>query len=149
MSDLDAIHDLIGRYGRCLDAADWDGLGRLFERGRLSDEAGNVIAAGSEAVAAFFRDGTRTYDGSPRTTHVVSNTTVADRTDRRIVAGSVFVVFQALDDFPLQAIITGRYTDTFERDGEAWRFAERRFAVDLRGDLSRHLTYDLSGGGGI
>ncbi|MDT7613880.1 MAG: hypothetical protein QOF00_1327, partial [Pseudonocardiales bacterium] len=29
----------------------------------------------------------------------------------------------------------------FERDRHGWHFAERRFAVDLVGDLSRHLTF--------
>ena len=30
-----------------------------------------------------------------------------------------------------------------DRGAEAWRFVERRFAVDLVGDLSHHLRYAL------
>ena len=44
---------------------------------------------------------------------------------------------------PLQPIITGRYHDTFERHDGRWHFAERRFFVDLVGDLSQHLAYAL------
>jgi hypothetical protein len=53
---------------------------------------------------------------------------------------SSYVVLQALDDLPLQPIVTGRYRDTFGRDSRGeWRFEERRYAIDLAGDLSRHL----------
>jgi len=53
-------------------------------------------------------------------------------------------VLQATDALPLQPIITGRYRDRFARDDVGgWRFAERRFFVDLVGDLREHLTIDL------
>jgi hypothetical protein len=56
-----------------------------------------------------------------------------------LVARSSYVVLQAVDGFPLQPIIAGRYVDRFERDGTGWHFSERRFLVDLTGDLSHHL----------
>ena len=58
-------------------------------------------------------------------------------------ARSSYLVLQGVAGAALQPIITGRYRDAFvRRDGE-WRFAERRFLVDLVGDLSNHLTFDL------
>ncbi len=40
---------------------------------------------------------------------------------------------------PPRPIISGRYVDTVVPDGEGgWRFAVRRFHVDLIGDLSAH-----------
>jgi hypothetical protein len=49
------------------------------------------------------------------------------------------MVFQALEEFPLQPIIGVRYHDRFARTGAGWRFAERRIDTRLVGDLSRHL----------
>jgi hypothetical protein len=139
VSDLDDIRDLLGRYCELVDAADWNGLGSLFAEGCLADENGTPIATGAEDVAGFFRGGTRLYDGSPCTTHVVANTFL----EEPLVARSTFVVWQALDDFPLQTIITGRYRDTFVRTGQGLVWKERRFSIGLRGDLTRHLTYAI------
>ena len=43
------------------------------------------------------------------------------------------------DDFPLQPIIAGRYSDRFERVDGVWRFSERIIHPELYGDLSHHL----------
>lgn len=124
-----------------MDAADWDGVGELFANGALCTEDGTELARGRGAVAAFYRNGTRLYDGSPRTKHLVLNTVVERLDDGSALVRSSFLVLQALDDFPLQPIITGRYVDRMRDDG----FLERRFVVDLVGDLSRHLTDELRG----
>jgi hypothetical protein len=57
----------------------------------------------------------------------------------------MYTVFQQTETLPLQAIIAGRYHDRFERLEHGWAFTERRFFVDLVGDLSQHLTFDLPG----
>ncbi len=59
------------------------------------------------------------------------------------LARSYFTVFQQVDDFPLQPIISGRYRDTFQRIDGRWWFDTRVIVVDLVGDLSRHLLYEL------
>ena len=51
-------------------------------------------------------------------------------------------VFQASDGLPLQAIITGRYHDTFHRVNERWRFDTREMFVGLTGTLGHHLTFE-------
>ena len=56
---------------------------------------------------------------------------------------SYFTVLQALEDFPLQTIIAGRYHDRFGRVDGIWRFSERMILPDLLGDLSRHLLIEL------
>jgi len=58
-------------------------------------------------------------------------------------ARSYYTVFQRLDDFPLQPIIAGRYHDSFRRIEGRWWFDTRVMIVDLVGDLSRHLLYEL------
>jgi hypothetical protein len=83
-----------------------------------------------------------THDGSPRTKHLVVDTVLEPGDDgATMVARSSYVVLQATDDLPLQPIIAGRYLDHFRRDGDGggWRWVERRYLVDLLGDLRAHL----------
>jgi hypothetical protein len=101
------------------------------------------MLTGAEAIAGLYRDRCILYDdGTPRTKHVC---TKRDPRVRRPAAArpvAHFLVEQQLDDFPLQPIVGGRYHDRFERVDE-WRFTERRFFVDLVGDVSRHQRATL------
>lgn len=148
LSDGDEIRNLLGRYCDLMDAGDFAAVGALFADGRLADDRGRPLAEGAEAVAAFYAAGTKRHDGTPRTKHLVVNTVLEPGDDGAMVARSSYLVLQATDGLPLQPIITGRYVDRFVRvggdgDGGGWRFAERRFVVDLVGDLAHHLNFDL------
>jgi hypothetical protein len=139
-----AVRNLLGEYCERMDLGDWDGVGALFAQGALADEHGTPLAAGHDAVAAFYRAGTQLHDGSPRTKHLVQNTILEiDEEAGTASARSSYLVLQGVAGAPLQPIITGRYRDAFVCDHGQWRFAERRFLVDLVGDLSNHLTFDL------
>lgn len=142
LTDTDRIRNLLGRYCELIDTGDFDGVGALFAQGALAAGDGPPFVAGADAVAAFYRSGTQLHDGSPRTKHLVLDS-VFDEVgiDGSVVVRSSYVVLQAVDGFALQPIIAGRYVDTFGRDAdEAWCFTERRFHVDLLGDLSHHLA---------
>jgi SnoaL-like domain len=156
VNDGEAIRMLLSRYCDLMDAGDWPGIGGLFAAGRLADERGTELAAGAPAVERFYAKGTHLYDGSPRTKHLVTNTAIDDPApDGTVTARSSYLVLQATDGFPLQPIITGRYVDRFARHPDrddhpdddptssGWQFVERRFVVDLVGDLSHHLRYSL------
>ena len=145
LSAGDEIRNLLGRYCECIDAGDFDGLGALFADAAIADEHGTELARGAEAVAASYEATTKRHgDGTPRTKHVVADTVLEPQADGCLVARSSYVVFQATDGLALQPIIAGRYVDRFEQGpGGDWRFAERRFLVDLVGDLSRHLGIEL------
>ena len=52
-------------------------------------------------------------------------------------------MFQQTDELPLQPIIAGRYRDTFHRIDGRWWFDTRKMFVDLMGDLSHHLLFEL------
>jgi hypothetical protein len=52
-------------------------------------------------------------------------------------------VVQATPALPLQPIIAGRYHDTFHRVDGRWCFDTRAIFVDLKGDLSHHLLFEL------
>lgn len=144
LSDGDLIRNLLGQYCERIDAGDFAGVGALFAHGRLATDAGDALATGSEEVAAFYSAGTRPHDGSPRTKHLVVDTVLDPADGDHVVARSSYVVLQAVDgELALQPIIAGRYVDTFERRAGGWAWTERRFAVDLVGDLSHHLTYPI------
>lgn len=145
MDDGERIRQLLATYGERMDAADFDGVGALFADGFLADEHGTELARGAEAVARFYRGLTRLHDGSPRTQHLVLGTWLSDPdADGVVTARSAYLVLQAVEPGDLRPMITGRYVDRVARtDGGPWAFVERRFHVDLTGDLSRHLTFDL------
>jgi ketosteroid isomerase-like protein len=146
MSDAhDEIRNLLGRYCELMDAGDFAGLAAMFADADLADADGNVFATGAAAMQAMWEQQTLTYDGSPRTRHITANPVIdVDETAESATCSSAYVVFQGVDDFPLQPIVTGRYTDRFARnEAGAWHFTERRYAVDHVGDLSHHLRMQL------
>ena len=132
------ISALLVRYCDLMDAGDWEGVGALFADGALLAPDGTELARCADAVAMFFRSSVVLHDGSPRTKHLVLNTVIEVQDDGATLARSSYLVLQALDDRPLAPIITGRYVDRVA-DGS---FLERRFFVDLAGDLSHHLRRD-------
>jgi ketosteroid isomerase-like protein len=140
----EAIRNLLGRYCELMDAGDFAGIGELFADAVVADEHGTEVARGADGVRRLYEK-TRVYDGWPRTRHLTTNTIIdVDEVRGTATARSAYVVLQATDALALQPIIAGRYADTFQRhpDGH-WAFAERRFAVDLVGDLSHHLDYEV------
>lgn len=134
-----AIERLLFRYADLIDAGDFTAIGQLFTRGRVVTAAG--VVEGAEAVQAMYESFTRRYPcGTPRTQHVMNNVCVEIEPDGHAAQGRLrFTVFQALEDFPLQPIIAGRYEDRYARDADGWYFVERRMQPELLGDLSRHL----------
>ncbi len=143
MADDDReIENLIYAYAERIDAGDLAGVGELFRNGRIEAQPG-VVFEGAEQVQSLYDMATRLYDdGTPRTKHVTSN--VAVEVDGEVAtARSYYTVFQQTDVLALQPIIAGRYRDSFHRvDGEWW-FDTREMFVDLKGDLSHHLLFEL------
>lgn len=143
--DSCAIKNLIYQYADHLDSGRLDSVAAMFSHGRLlaMDGAGEESTiAGAEAVAALYRAFTRVYEdnGTPHTLHMTTNVIVdVEAGTDRASAKSYAVVFQAVEDFPLQPIIGVRYHDRFEKSDGEWRFSERRIETHLIGDLSRHL----------
>lgn len=142
LSDTDHIRNLLGSYCELIDSGDLEGVGQLFVDGALADENGDAFAVGADAVTRFYSGGMLLYDGRPGTKHIVADTVFdPPHDDGTVTARSSYVVFQAVDGHALQPIVSGRYHDRFGRgtDGR-WHFVERRFLIDLMGDMSRHWT---------
>ena len=143
------IENLMYTYAERIDAGNLEGVADLFANGRIvaSPEAPvETAVAGRNEVLGMYQGSTRLYPcGTPRTKHVTTNAIIEVDDDAGTAAArSYYTVFQQLDDFPLQPIITGRYHDTFHRiDGEWW-FDQRTMLVDQLGDLSRHLLFELN-----
>ncbi len=143
-----AIANLLYTYAERIDRGDFEGVAELFADAEITAEGSDAVTRGKEAVAAQYRQTTRRYpDGTPRTQHLVTNPIIeVDEQSGSARARSQFTVLQAVDgELALQPVIAGRYHDTFVLEDDAWRFSHRHMIVDLVGDLSRHLLFELGG----
>lgn len=138
------IENLVYAYAERIDAGDLAGVAELFRNGRLQPAPGFVLE-GAEAVLGLYTGATRLYDdGTPRTRHVTTNVIVEVDDDAGTGhARSYYSVLQQTDELPLQTIIAGHYRDTFHRIDDRWWFDTREMFVDLTGDLTHHLLFEL------
>ena len=135
MDDAEAIRALVSEYGVRLDAGDLDGVAALFTAATW--RSGSGVRRGAVEVRPAY-DAVILYDGIPCTRHVMSDV-VVEVEGGRATSRCTFTVMQARPDFPLQAILVGRYHDEFIRRDGAWGFADREIHADLVGDLSHHM----------
>jgi 3-phenylpropionate/cinnamic acid dioxygenase small subunit len=125
----------IYRYAELFDTGQFDAFAAQFEHG-----VWHRAEPGADGVRKYLSENVRTYDGSPCTKHVTTNLVLdVDEDDGTATAASYVTVFQALPDFPLQPIFSGRYRDRFERVDGDWRWVERQVIGDLYGDVSHHV----------
>ena len=146
MDDRAAIANLVYSYAERIDAGDFEGVADLLRHSAVSAEGSDVVYRGYDAILGMYTTATRRYeDGTPRTKHVTTNLAIElDEGDGTATARSYFTVLQAVPGhLALQPVIAGRYRDGFERVDTGWRFASRHMIVDLVGDLSHHLLYEL------
>jgi hypothetical protein len=144
-----AIENLLYTYAERIDAGDFPGVADLFAHGRIAAQADATTPMtfeGRDAVLEMYVGATRLHeDGTPRTKHVTTNAIIeVDAGGETASARTYYTVLQQTDVLPLQPVIAGRYHDTFQRiDGEWW-FDTRVMFVDLMGDLSQHMLYELT-----
>jgi 3-phenylpropionate/cinnamic acid dioxygenase small subunit len=140
-----AIEGLLATYAALIDAGDFDGVAALLAGARITTIDGAVVAAGRDEIAALYDATTRRHgDGTPRTSHLITNLIVdRDAAPGRFVARSYFTVLQATDDLSLQPVIAGRYRDLVERrDDGRLAFVDRCMQPTLFGELRHHLRFD-------
>jgi 3-phenylpropionate/cinnamic acid dioxygenase small subunit len=139
------ITTLIHRYAECIDGGDFEGIAHLFEHATI--RSGEYSFQGYETLLNLWKGMVRIYEsGTPLTKHVISNVIVEVDTDEMTATGRSYVtVFQAKPpELPLQAIVSARHHDSFERVDKVWRFKERVDITDLVGDLTWHTTTPYS-----
>jgi ketosteroid isomerase-like protein len=143
----EAITKLIYTYAERIDAGDFDGVGELFADATLTFEGYGDAVSGRDAVARLYERSTRRYEnGTPCTKHVMTNVIVdvAEEGDTA-TSRSYFTVLQAVPGaLTLQAVIAGRYRHTYARDDRGWHVVTMHVLIDLVGDLSHHMLFDLS-----
>lgn len=135
--------ELLARYGEAIDAGDFAAVGELLADAELQDADGGRIAAGRTEIEALYAATTlRHDDGTPMTSHVITNAIVDSVGPDELEVRSRFVVLQGTDSLPLQPVVVGRYVDRVVRDGDGWRFRTRRMIPERWGDVSQHLSFD-------
>ena len=142
------IENLLYTYAERMDAGDLSGLADLFANGRVKpapDAPPEMTFEGREKVLELYRASARIYeDGTPRTKHVTTNAIIeVDEYAGVASSRSYYTVLQQTDTLKLQPVISGRYHDTFRRIDGRWWFDTRVIFIDLVGDLSQHLLYEL------
>lgn len=136
------ITNLLYRYAEAIDTGNFDSAATLFARARL--KVGPDRETDAAGMLALWRQFIVIHpDGTPRTKHIVTNP-IVDIDGDTATCRSYYTVLQQTADFPLQAVLAGRYHDRFERVDGQWRFAYRDYTLmDHHGDLSHHLRMSL------
>jgi ketosteroid isomerase-like protein len=143
----EAITKLIYTYAERIDAGDFAGVAEVFARATLTFEGFGEAIAGRDAVEALYGRTTRRYeDGTPKTKHVMTNVMVDLADDGRSASSrSYFTVLQAVPgELALQPVIAGRYRHTYTNTEGRWEVASMHITIDLVGDLSHHMLFDLA-----
>ena len=131
----ESIRALVAAYGERLDAGDLDGVAALFADATW--RSGTRVLTGVDEIRAVYDD-VILYDGIPGTRHVMGDVVV--EVDGVLATSRCsFTVFQARPDFPLQAVLVGRYHDAFACVDGVWELRARTVHADLLGDLSHHM----------
>lgn len=101
----------------------------------------DTVVEGRAAIAKFLKTNVQHHaDGTPRTSHSLSNSLIDVESPTRATSVTYFTVHQEVEGLPLQPIVTGKYEDAFElRDGR-WRFVTRSVQPRLVGVLSHHVA---------
>jgi hypothetical protein len=124
-----------------LDDGAFAGVAALLGAGELQPVMRGVAGepmAGADAIRAFYADQVVTYDGDPRTRHIISNHAITVDGDAAS-ARCYFTVLMKPPGEPYQIVVGGQYRDRFvRRDGE-WRFAAKAIQVDYLNNIGLHF----------
>jgi 3-phenylpropionate/cinnamic acid dioxygenase small subunit len=144
--DRTAIENLIFRYARYVDTAQYEQLGTLFAAATITANKTSQRFSGAAEVRDYWRMSNKRFaEGTPRTHHVVTNLEFEDGPQEdSVLVRSCFTVLQATDSIALQPIACGRYQDVFDRGPDGWRYRAKHIEVTLLGNMSDHLNVAIS-----
>jgi hypothetical protein len=141
MSDESAITALVHSYALLLDGGEIDAVAALFEHSTWRSDPDGPVLRGSKEVGPVYEK-LKTHEGTPRTKHLLTNLTVnLDPGGSTASAHCYWTVLQNAELLrTIEIILSGQYTDTFEKVGGTWRFTDRLIKVDFAGNASAHVT---------
>ena len=140
----EGIERLLFAYSDTIDRGQFEETAALFGADGLYGLVGAGAAKGAQQVLHTFRSNVRTYDGVPRTRHVVTNVVIdVDDDGSSGTARSYVQVLHQAPGRPLAPVAAGTYHDRVHLVDGKWRFAERRMIIELIGDMSTHLKTNL------
>ncbi len=141
VADTLALQTLIASYARGVDTRDYETLGDLFtEDGRLETQVGD------EPAPRYALEGRRrvqramaTIEQYRATTHLLGLPWIELDGDRaRCETHCLAHHLYERGDEPRLYVMSIRYQDRCVREGDRWRFAERRLRVDWEEDRTFH-----------
>jgi 3-phenylpropionate/cinnamic acid dioxygenase small subunit len=137
------IQEFTHRYASLVDTGNFDGLGDLFQHGRIrtKDEHGTERRwVGRDEIRKVFADTVRTWDGIPRTKHLVTNLSVTvEPGGKKASSRSYYTVLHEPPEGIAHIVIAGRYEDEFELIDGSWQLTDRFVHSDLFGDVKSHM----------
>jgi hypothetical protein len=136
---------LLNEYCYRIDEGDIEGFAELFAHASLGvvGSANGPMTGKNEVLESLSR--VIMYEGKPNTKHCMTNVQIdINEQAGTAKAQSYITVFQSVPpDFPLQAIFSGHYRDTFNTAEGRWQFLSREVSPDLIGDMSVHFSESL------
>ena len=132
--DRAQLEIMVNSYAKNIDRGDFAGLGRLFRDGTWNSRSG---AAESEAY--LHRNMILYSNGTPRTTHMVSNLVIDFTGEDEAEATSCITLFLQPDGEPTpRPVYCLDYHDWFSRTSGSWSLKHRSVAPRF-GDFTGHL----------
>jgi hypothetical protein len=145
-ADYERIRALTYEYTFRLDRGEFAAVAELLSAGQLRMAAKGMDDAtirGAGAIEDFYAGQVVTYDGDPRTRHLITNHAIEIGDDDCGARGECyFTVLQAVPHQTIETVVCGRYHDSFELVGGDWRFAEKVIEVDYLGPIGGHFSID-------
>lgn len=144
-SDHEQIRALTYEYTFRLDGGDFVGVAALLGAGTLRMAAAGMDATeihGAAEIERFYANQVVTYEGDPRTRHLITNHVVRLSDDGEASGHCYFTVMMKPPGQPLQSVVSGRYFDRFERVDGAWRFRSKTIQVDYLTAIGDHFRID-------
>ncbi len=140
MSDLGEITALVNAYALLLDGGDVDAVAALFAHSTWRSSSDGPVLRGIEEIRPVYEQ-LQSSEGSGRTKHLLTNLTVDVEPGASTASAHCYwTVLQNMQPgSPINVILSGQYTDTFQKVDGAWCFADRLITVDLTGDASAHV----------
>lgn len=133
--DREEIRDLLARYARGVDRADWDLVRAVYHEDAYDDHG--AYKGGVEGFIAFLEERSRPL---PQSMHFLGNCLIEFASDEVAAVETYFMTAHTLlprtlpdgseEPVPSQLSSYGRYVDRMERRGGPWRIAHRTVVAE-------------------